>query len=160
VTDLWCVNASPLIALSQIDRLDLLTSVASAVRVPRAVLEEVAPEARAVATVQSGAPYELVDDVPVDPRVSIWQLGKGETQVLSYALTKPGVGVVLDDRAARRCGKLLQIEMMGTLGIVARAKTLGHIPHAKPVLEALRSVGLFIDDALVRQVLEHLGESR
>ena len=144
MTDIWCVNASPLIALSQIDRLDLLTSVATVVRVPRAVLGEVAPEARAVAAVERGAPYELVEDVPVDVRVSIWQLGRGESQVLSYALANVGVGVVLDDRAARRCGSLLQIEMVGTIGIVARAKSRGHITHARPVLEALRSVGLFI----------------
>ena len=142
-----------------IDRLDLLAAVAASVRVPRAVLAEIAPEPRAVAAAQGGSPYEVVEDLVADPRVSTWQLRRGETQVLTYAAANAGVGVVLDDRAARRCAKLLQLDMMGTIAIVARAKTTGHITHAKPVLDGLRSVGLFISDSLLRQVLEHLGEA-
>jgi predicted nucleic acid-binding protein len=42
--------------------------------------------------------------------------------------------------------------------VVLRAKRKGVIESARPVIEHLRSVGLYASDSLVEQALAHLGE--
>ncbi|HCA96836.1 MAG TPA: DUF3368 domain-containing protein, partial [Cyanobacteria bacterium UBA9226] len=39
----------------------------------------------------------------VAPEVAAWDLGKGESAVLSFALKNSGFVAIIDDRAARRC---------------------------------------------------------
>ena len=48
--------------------------------------------------------------------------------------------------------------VIGTLGVVGRAKTCGRIPQAAPVLEHLRKTGLYVSDALVQHILGEVGE--
>ncbi len=43
--------------------------------------------------------------LPVPPEVAGWDLGAGETQVLTLARARGGLEVVLDDLQARRCAK-------------------------------------------------------
>ncbi len=48
--------------------------------------------------------------------------------------------------------------MIGTLGVVLRAKRRGVIEMARPVIEHLRRVGLYASDSLIERALTHLGE--
>jgi predicted nucleic acid-binding protein len=66
--------------------------------------------------------------------------------------------VILDDREARRCASVMNLKIIGTLGIVARAKRLGRIDAAVPVIEHLRRTGLYVAEALVQQILREVGE--
>jgi predicted nucleic acid-binding protein len=88
-----------------------------------------------------------------------WSLGAGESAVLSLTLEEEGRRAVLDDAEGRRCARTLGIPVIGTLGVVLRARKEGFVASAAEVLRALRSSGLFIDDEIVRRVLrELLGE--
>lgn len=85
--------------------------------------------------------------------------GRGESEVLALAL-KPGVWrAVVDDLEARRCAQALGARVIGTLGVVLRAKRKGLIPAARPVVDRLRRVGLYVSDELVERALTHLGET-
>jgi predicted nucleic acid-binding protein len=66
--------------------------------------------------------------------------------------------VLLDDRAARRCARTLGFPLLGTIGLIARAKRAGIVPAAAPVIRSAVDVGLHVDDALVSAVLADLGE--
>jgi predicted nucleic acid-binding protein len=46
-----------------------------------------------------------------------WDLGAGESQVISQAI-QTGAWTVLDDLAARRCAAAHQIPIVGSLGII------------------------------------------
>jgi len=50
--------------------------------------------------------------------------------------------------------------MIGTLGIVLRAKRLGWIESAAALLQSLRDVGFRVDDTTARTVLDSIGEER
>jgi predicted nucleic acid-binding protein len=82
-----------------------------------------------------------------------WDLGAGESAVLTYALHNPDWKAVLDDGAARRCAHTLSIPLLGTLGIILRARQSNFIPAAAPVLKALINQGFRLDDDLIRAVL-------
>lgn len=48
--------------------------------------------------------------------------------------------------------------MIGTLGIVLRAKKQGLVPAARPVLREVREAGLYVSDELAEKALAYLGE--
>ena len=50
------------------------------------------------------------------------------------------------------------VGVIGTLGLVARAKARRVIPLARPVLQELRASGLFLSDAIVERALREVGE--
>jgi predicted nucleic acid-binding protein len=50
------------------------------------------------------------------------------------------------------------LPIIGSLGIILRAKERGLVPAAKPLVEQLRMRGSFLDDDLVAQVLAMVGE--
>ncbi len=150
----WVVNASPLIVLAKIGKLDLLVQLADEVVVPRAVVQEIqaGPEDDPARVFLSSAPFPVVD-VPAHPIILGWDLGKGETSVLSYAFMHAEWKVVIDDGAARRCARTLGIPMIGTLGIILRARKLGYIPAAAPLLQALKARGFRLNDGVIREAL-------
>ena len=158
----WVVNASPLIALGSIGRLDLLEGADRRLIVPAAVATEVlaGPDTDGGQRALAAGWIAERPDVAVRAEVLEWGLGAGESAVLSAVLasTTPALAV-LDDGAARRCARALGARVIGTLGIVLRAKIGGRIAAATPVVRALRGAGLYLDDALVRRaLLEIVGE--
>jgi predicted nucleic acid-binding protein len=56
------------------------------------------------------------DSIAASPVVQAWDLGAGETAVLSYALAWPDYVAVIDDVAGRRCASSLDIKVIGTVG--------------------------------------------
>ena len=78
---------------------------------------------------------------------------------MTLALDKPHTGVVLDDLQARKCAELFEIPLIGTLGLVVLAKRKGLIALARPVIERLIAVGLYISPALLTRILVGIGET-
>lgn len=56
------------------------------------------------------------------------------------------------------CARVLRLPVIGTLGLVLRAKARGRIPVARPVVEDLRRAGLYLSDALIREALALVAE--
>jgi len=96
--------------------------------------------------------------VTSSPRVEAWNLGAGETAVLSYALASPPVRAIIDDASARRCARTLSIPMLGTGGVLLLAKRRGLVPSVAEGLERLRTAGLWLSDDLVRLLKMEAGE--
>jgi len=150
----WVLNASPLIALAKIDQLHLLTGLGAEIVVPQAVADEIdaGPSDDAARRWLGSLPVPIVP-AAVEPDVLAWDLGAGESAVLSHAYRNQGWTVVLDDRAARRCAHALAIPVIGTLGIILRAKKEGLIQEAVPILKKLQGAGFHLDDHVVAEAL-------
>lgn len=153
------VNASPLIVLSRAGHLDLLQLLADRIVVPAAVVEEVTAHSdEAARAIGEHAWLERVPTIPVPAAVATWDLGAGESAVLSWAAAHPGCVAVIDDYAARTCAEVLRVPVIGTLGLALRAKVRGHAPSARALVEDLRRAGLYLSDALIRDALSLVGE--
>ena len=74
-------------------------------------------------------------------------------------LAHSGFTAVLDDLKARKKAKSLWLAVIGTVGIILRAKQRGLIPSAKPALERLRGAGAHLSDVLVKRAIELAGEA-
>jgi predicted nucleic acid-binding protein len=133
------INASPLILLARIDRLDLLVSRAKPLVVPEAVIQEIqlgSDRDGTAGRVKALPSIFQVDDRPVPERVRLWNLGAGESQVLAHALERPGAEVVLDDLAARRCARSLGL--LG--GVVPSSAPEGARNRLRPPYHGLKPV--------------------
>jgi predicted nucleic acid-binding protein len=93
-----------------------------------------------------------------DPGLDPNRLDAGELAVLSLALENPGAIVVLDDRAARAEAIRRNIPLLGTAGILLRAKEQSRIAAVRPTLDAVRQEGLYLTDRVYRIVLRLAGE--
>ncbi len=154
MSERWAVNASPLILLAKINHQHLLSQLADEIVMPIGVVTEINagppsdPGQRFLAT----APFPFVA-VDLVPEVLAWDLGAGESEVLSYAFLHSGWKAVVDDGAARRCAKALAIPCIGTLGVIIRARQKGLIKAAAPLLKTLQVQGFRIDERMIRDVL-------
>jgi predicted nucleic acid-binding protein len=77
---------------------------------------------------------------------------------LATALKTADCGVIIDDLAARRAATVLGIPQQGTVGVVLFGKLHGFIPKARPVLEELRSKGMYLSTHLMDRALAQVGE--
>ena len=157
----WVLNASPLIVLAKISRLPLFGQLCSEVVIPAGVAGEVdrGPVEDLARTWLQGAGAQFIRRLDeIVPMIQEWDLGKGETEVLSWAYLQPGYEAIVDDKAARNCAVALGIPVRGTIGVVLLAKREGLVPALEPLLGQLEQAGLRIDDVLRRKALELAGE--
>ena len=153
------INTGPLIALAQADALDI------AVRLPFGFVcpEQVKEELDAGAAL--GHPAVGLEWLEVAPLSSpLHSLAKaaidpGEAAVIQLA-QELGIGIVcLDDWKARRAALAVGLKVVGTLGLLARAKNLGLIPALRPLIQKLNEAGNWYDEELLRKVLGSVDES-
>jgi predicted nucleic acid-binding protein len=149
------VNASPVIALARIGQVELLTYLPKQAVIPQAVVDELMhapPEDPARHAVENGL-FKIIKTPVPPPTVLAWDLGAGESAVLSYTSVHPEWIAVLDDGAARRCARSLSLRITGTLAVVLLAKQHGLIQSASQALHNLRDAGFRLDNDIIRQAL-------
>lgn len=157
----WIVNASPLILLGKINHLDLLDKLAPSFSIPHAVsLEILAGPADDPAKIwiRSHGSAFVVPDPHILPEILAWDLGAGETAVISLAVADNAPICVLDDLAARNCAAVFQVPVIGTLGILLNAKIAGLIPTLKVEVDRLVSAGSMLSDKIIQEALSLAGE--
>jgi predicted nucleic acid-binding protein len=50
------------------------------------------------------------------------------------------------------------LKIIGTLGVVGRAKHTGQIERAAPIIDRLRETGLYVTDELLQRILREVGK--
>lgn len=159
-------NTSPLVAFSAIGRLDLLRNVFEPLLIPAGVRDELFPsgtiwtEAEAVQRGISQASWLQVvvaSQGPSCPALS-QRLGAGEAEAIALAIQR-NLPLVIDDLEARETARTFGLEIIGSLGVVARNKRMRAIKEAKPIVQAMKQAGIFYSGALIHQFLRELGEA-
>lgn len=148
-------DASPLIALHQIDHLELLRRLFGAVVVPPAVAREVAPSVTLPGWITMRSLQQ-----PVAGEILRASLGAGESEAISLAQELRAEWLLLDERSARRLAQALGLRVAGTLGLLNRAKEKGLLDTVRPHVEALLQRGFHATPALVERILSEAGEKK
>jgi predicted nucleic acid-binding protein len=146
-------NTSPLIALHHLGDLELLPKVlGSGILIPSAVAREL----------RSGSlpPWIEVRTLqhPVGTKILQSSLGAGESEAIALAMEVGADLTLLDDKAARRLALVLELPILGTLGLFLRAKEKGLIKEIRPKLDALRTLPFHIAPKLYAAVLKDAQE--
>lgn len=123
------VNATPLIALSVLERLDLLREIFGEVIVPSAVYEEVTFEeaSRPGAALIIQADWLQIASPNTQPTIEPLLLGLdvGEMDVLLLAREISPDWVLIDEKQGRRVAKAMDLPVKGTLGVLLTAVLAG-----------------------------------
>ena len=155
------VNPTPLIVLSGIGRLDLLKKLYREVTIPEAVYREVTAKKDSACMQVIGENawirIEKIRDLS-EKKMYKTKLHDGEVEVMILAQEKQADLVVIDDNAAKKTAEYLGLTVTGTIGVLIKAKKLGHLDAIRPVLDEIKENGFYIGAALEKMVLEQAGE--
>jgi predicted nucleic acid-binding protein len=144
VTDSAC-----LIGLERIGRLEILPSLFGTVLIPPEVQREFGASF-AWLRVQTPADSALVAAL-------VLRVDNGEAEAIALAreLNAP---LILDDLEARKVAKHIGVKVIGTLGVLIKARQSGIIPSLKPLLINLEGVGFYFSAQLKQEALRIVGE--
>ena len=125
------VNATPLIALSLINRLELLRQLFDRVIVPTAVYQEVATQGANMPGAMELASSSWIEvQMPkTSPTIEPMLMGLdvGELQVLLLANEIKPDWVIIDERLARRVAGVMGLPIKGTVGVLLAAFHSGYL---------------------------------
>lgn len=156
-------NTTPLIGLAAIGRFDLLRrlfgeiTIASAVYTEAVVLGREAGGAKLEVTSASWVKTKSVQDqLAVEVLLDELDIGESETIVLAREIHADWV--LMDERKARR--KLVQLDLnhIGTLGILLKAKQIGLLDQVKPEIEKLQTTSFRLSQTVIDAVLKQANE--
>lgn len=144
VTDSTC-----LIALERLGLLDLLPSLFEPIYAPREVAKEFGLSLSWLQVLDLSDPDRVLFlSASVDR-------GEAEAIVLARQL---GLRVILDDLRARRLAQRFELAVIGTLGILVRAKRQGFLDRLAPVLDQLEGIGFHMTPELKEEALHQAAE--
>lgn len=144
-------DASCLIALEDIGELRILHGLFSRIVVTDIVREEI--QAELPSWIKVSKDYEARE-----LEILKLELDSGEASAIALALKNPGSRIILDERKGRNVAKRLGLKVIGTLGLIVRAKQKGIIPSGKEVLDKLENHGFWLSEHMKKSLLEKLGE--
>ncbi len=143
-------DSACLIALDRIGHLELIKKLYYPIYIPDAVYKEFGKtidwlEIRSIKT-------------PNIVKTLGTQLGSGESEVIALGLEIANSTLILDDKKARRIAGDLGLSLIGTIGILLKAKAEGHLNEIKSLLDALNLADFRISDSLYQRDLILSGE--
>ena len=154
-------NATPLIALARIGRLDLLRLAFEQVVIPEAVYEEVVVKGSGRLGAAEVQRANWIQVRTVQDRQRLEELGrflgKGETEAIILAREISAPLVLLDDHRARLLAQQEGLSAVGTLGVLKHLKERRDLDAVHPIFDDLRTAGFSMGeeyDVILRQVGE------
>jgi len=152
-------DTSALVALAACDELSLLDQLFQEVRIPPAVFRECTvsgkPDAERLETYLRDKVAEL------DLRefvIAVAGLGQGELEAMALYKTLHADHLLIDDDRARKVARHNGIEVIGSIGVLVRAKESGLISDLRPLLSAMHAAGMHYGDQLIEEALRLAGE--
>lgn len=162
INDVFLIaDSSPLIALAGVNRLNLLPRLYSRVIAPSAVITEI------LAGGQNASGRDFLDSASWLEHRTLGQttelismaLGPGETEVIQLAKQLPNSRLLLDDHRARRVAENLNLEIIGSAGILVQAKRKMLIREVVPILRNMKNNGYYIGDRVIQRAALAVGET-
>ena len=143
-------DASCLIGLDNISKLQTLTKLYSDILIPPAVRMEFGKDLP-FAQIISPQDKELIRSLSI-------MLGAGESEAIALAIEK-ATSIILDDKKARSVAEGMGLNSIGTVGILIKAKLGNHIHSLEFTLNDLENEGFFVSSSVKQQALKMVGEN-
>ena len=157
-------NTSPISNLAIVGRLDLLQRRYGVVRIPPAVVQELAALSHLAGSQRIKAALSdgwLIVEQP-NPASALpmpFPLDAGETSAIALASQIKADVLLIDERPGREAARRVGLAVAGVLGELLHAKGAGWIPNVRDEIRRLRiEAGFFVDASLEQFILSQVGE--
>ena len=155
-------NSTPIIAFSKINRFDLLYKVFEKILIHEAVYKELtgSKETRPGSIELKEADWIKVEKVQNKEytRFLMANLDYGEAEVIALAFEKKADLTIIDEKIARRIARQLGLTVIGSVGILIKAKNMGIISKIKPLWDNMISCGIRYNKYFYTEILQKIGE--
>jgi predicted nucleic acid-binding protein len=163
MSSLIVADTGPLIALAKIDQLDLLRHFYKKISIPETVFAEATQDLSWHDASRIHVFVEQYVEVALDKDSGIvkelfMRLDAGESQALALA-DAMNCPVLLDERRGRTVAKQMNISIVGTVGLLVKAKQEGLIVELRKYLIEMTEHGYRLSPALIQQALKVVGEN-
>lgn len=150
-------DSSALVALAVVNQLELLEKLYDNLYIPQAVFDEVTQ----IGKPQSNKLRQFLQSKVKQVDLTLTQLGLGLGELEAITLYKKLDADVLliDDNRAKKYASLNGVKVIGSLGILIKAKEQGYIERVKPLLDEIQKSEVYISKKLIEKVLEICGEN-
>jgi predicted nucleic acid-binding protein len=152
-------NSTPLISLSKIGKISLLQDMFGKVFIPSAVFNEVVVHGKR----RPG--WDLPGFIETKHLVNMMavqvlqaQLDYGESEAIVLAKEMNADLLILDEKKARRIAQLNGITVIGTIGVLQKAKDKGILNSMKTCLDGMIKNGVWLDEKLYQFILKQNNE--
>lgn len=151
-------NTSPLIALSHMQAFEIILQLPFEFICPKEVAIEISNG------INKGHPVSLPSGVSVQKisqqisPLALAALDSGEAAVIQLALEQNIETVCIDEIKGRRAALSVGLKVVGSLGLLGRAKTQGLIAEIRPFIEKAIQAGIFYDEELINSFLSSFSE--
>ena len=85
-------------------------------------------------------------------------LHQGEAEAITLYKEKSADFLFIDEKKGRKVAEYYGVKIIGTIGLLLKAKQEGLLPRIKPCLELLQQSTVRISAALYQRALERAGE--
>lgn len=144
-------DASPIIALYEIDHLFMLQAVYDQIAVTSIVAREVEIALPEWIEIDDNYDETLYQSIRL-------QLDDGEASAIALAKAKKQAILIIDERRGRMVARDLDVEIIGLLGVIVKAKKLGVLTSGLPVIQALVDNGFRLSTKLIAITRKYLEE--
>jgi uncharacterized protein len=155
-------DTSPIRALAHLQSLSWLGDLFASVVVPPAVARELEnPPSSMQIVVLSAWSFIAIQSPQSAQRVAELKLtlDLGEAEAIALAEQIGAQAVLIDESAGRAVAMNCGLTVVGTIGVLLRAKQLGLCPAIEPLLTRLQQeLNFFISPALRQRVLQQANE--
>lgn len=154
-------DASPIIAFFWLEQLHLLPTLFSQIYISPRVHHEILSQPYTIDTrplysitwlkvqaVQNHLAATLLQD----------QLDAGESEAIVLAHELSASLLLMDERRGRRQAIQAGLTVMGTLGILLRARQMGLLPEVRRFLDRLQLLPFHMNEELYQEILRRAGE--
>lgn len=155
-------DTTPIISLLKIGHLELLQTMFGSVMIPRAVYDELTSEitfADEVVAVKNATFLDVRTDLPENVVNMVRKstgLDLGESEALVLSEQANADLLLMDEAKGRKIAKLMNFNIMGTVGLLIKAFQLGILSkeQIERSIVIMKSSGRFISEAIYDKIYQ------
>jgi len=152
-------NATPIISLASIDKIDILKHFFDRVYIAQAVYDEIKFK-RAFGYQEIDDDFFQIEDIKDDfsQNILLNDLDLGEAQTIVLAKEMGADIVLIDETIGYNIAKSQELNVKRTLSFLIASKKRGYIDEVKPLLDEMIDKGRWISRKVYRDVLRFCDE--
>ncbi len=153
-------DTSPIISLSVIGKLDLLKDIFEEFIIPEEVYRELTKNDKPYSEMLKSFLKTNVRSINNHIAVEMlnFEIDKGESEAIILAIENNIKTILIDDYKARQVAMYKNLNVIGTIGLLLKAKMSGLIKEIKPLLDNLIAHNIRISNELYLTALSKADE--